>query len=65
MDTAILSMISEGHPDLTTTYLSKLLETNKPEQQNNTFWFPTPENADKDEDHTPIQKRILIELREL
>ena len=60
---AILSMISEGDLDLV-TYLTEMLRTNKPDQQNNTFWFP-PENPGNTEDHTPIQKRILTELREL
>ena len=61
---AILSMIPQGDPDLL-TYLTELLRTNKPDQQNNTFWFPTPENPGNTEDHTPIQTRILTELREL
>ena len=39
--------------------------SNKPEQQDNTFWFPTPENPGKPEDHIPIQTRILNELNEL
>ena len=65
VDTAILSMIPEGDPDLV-SYLTELLRTNKPDQQkNNTFWFPTPENPGNTEDHTPIQTRILTELREL
>ena len=64
VDTAILSMIPEGDPDLT-TYLEELLRKNQPEQQNKTFWFPTPDNPGKIEDHTPIQTRILKELREL
>ena len=64
VDTAILYMIPECDPDLT-TYLTELLRTNKPDQQNNTFWFPTPENPGNTEDHTPIQTRILTELREL
>ena len=34
VDTAILSMIPEADPDLV-TYLTKLLRTNKPDQQNN------------------------------
>ena len=38
---------------------------NKPDQQNITFWFPTPENLGNTEDHTPIHTRILKELREL
>ena len=61
---AILSMIPQGDPDLT-AYLDELLRTNKPEQQDNTFWFPTPENPGNPEDHTPIQIRILNELKEL
>ena len=64
VDTAILSMIPEGDPDLV-NYLTELLRTNKPGQQNNTFWFPTPENPGNTEDHTPIQTQILTELREL
>ena len=64
VDMAILSMIPEGHPDLI-TYLTELLRTNKQDQQTNTFWFPTPENLGNTEEHTPIHKRILKELREL
>ena len=64
VDMAILSMFPHGDPDLT-GYLNELLETNKPEQQNNTFWFPTPGNPVNPEDHTPIQTRILKELNEL
>ena len=61
---AILSMIPQGDPKLT-AYLNEFLRTNKPKQQNNTFWFLTPENPGKPEDHTPIQTRILKELNEL
>ena len=43
VDMAVLSMIPEGDSDLI-TYLTELLRTNKPNQQTNTFWFPTPEN---------------------
>ena len=64
VDMAILSMIPEGDPDLF-TYLTELLRTNKPDQQTNTFWFPTPENPGNTDDHTPIQTRIPRELREL
>ena len=64
VDIAILSMILQGGPDRT-AYLNELPRTNKPEQQDNTFWFPTPENPGKPEDHTPKQTRILKELNEL
>ena len=60
---ATLSMISQGDPD-TTAYLYHIFRTNKPEQQNKTFWFPTPENPGKPEDHTPIQTQILKEIIE-
>ena len=64
VDTAILSTNLEGGPDLI-TYLTELLRTNEPDQQNNTFWFPTRENPGNTEDHALIQTRILTELREL
>ena len=64
VDMAIFSMIPQDTPELT-AYRNELLRTNKPEQQDNTFWFPTPENPGKLEDHTPIQERILKELNEL
>ena len=64
VDMAILSVIPQGDPDLTAN-LNELLRTNKLELQDNTFWFPTPENPGKPEDHTPIQTRILKELNEL
>ena len=64
VDMVILSMIPEGDPDLI-TYLNELLRTNKPDQQANTFWFPTPENPGNSDEHNPIQTRILKELCEL
>ena len=64
LDTELLSMIPEVVPDLT-TYLNEILWTIKPEQQNNAFWFLTPEDLVKIEDRTAIQARILKELHEL
>ena len=61
---AILSMISQDDPDMI-AYLNELLRTSKPEKQDNTLWFPTPEKPGKPEGHTPIQTRILKELNEL
>ena len=57
-------MIPQDDPDLT-AYLNKFIRTHKSEQQNNTFWFPTPESPGELEDHTSIQTRILKELIEL
>ena len=64
VDMAILSMIPRDDLDLNAC-LNELLRTNKTEQQDDTFWFPTPENPGRLEDHTPIQTRILKELNEL
>ena len=64
VDMAILSMIPQGDPYLI-AHKKELLRTNKPEQQNNTFWFPTPENPGNLEDHTPIETRILKEIIQL
>ena len=46
-------MIPQGDSDLT-AYVNELLRTYKPEQQNNSFWFPTPGNPGEPQDHTPI-----------
>ena len=64
VDMAILSIVPQGDPDLT-AYLNEFLKTNEPEKQDSIFWFPTPENPGKPEDHTPILTRILKELNEL
>ena len=64
VDMATLNIIPQSDPDLT-GYLNEVLGTHKAEQQSNTFWFLTPENPGKPEDHTPKQTRILKELHEL
>ena len=64
MDMAVLSIIPVGDPDLA-TYLSELLRISNPEQQNNTYWFPTPKNQDKTEKNTPIQTLVFKEMYEL
>ena len=64
VDMVILSKNPHGDPDLTAS-LNELLRTNEAEQQNNIFWFPTPENPGKLEYHNPIQTRILKEINEL
>ena len=46
-------------------YISSLLKANRNNDQYEQYWFPTPENPGDEESHTPIQKRILRELRNL
>ena len=64
VDMTMLSMIPRADLDLI-AHLNEHLRTNNPEQQNNTFEFPTPGKLGKSEDHTPMQARILKELTEL
>ena len=60
----ILSLNPRGDPDLT-AYLQEHLRTKKTEQQNNTFWFPSPEKPGNPEDHTQLQTRTLKQLIQL
>ena len=46
-------------------YINGLLKTSKPHEINATYWFPSPQNPGNVREHTPIQTRILNELREL
>ena len=46
-------------------YINSLLKTSKDNEVNETYCFPTPRNPGNEKEHTPIQTRILNELREL
>ena len=46
-------------------YISSLLKANRNNDQYEQYWFPTPENPGDEACHTPRQKRILRELRNL
>ena len=41
------------------------MQIQSPDNTEENFCFPTPENPGKETEHTPIQQRILRELREL
>ena len=46
-------------------YTNTLLKTSKAHEINTSYWFPTPQNPGKERKYTPIQTRILKQLREL
>ena len=46
-------------------YINSLLKTSNTKKVVETYWFPTPQNRGNEREHTPIQTRILSELREL
>ena len=57
-------LLNNSHDDAI-HYINSLLKTSKNDEVNETYWFPTPKNPGNEEEHTPIQTRILNELREL
>ena len=63
VDIAALNLLTE-HDDVV-TYINALMQVERPEDNEEKFWFPTPENPGNEQEHSPIQKQILKELREL
>ena len=41
------------------------MKTSKTDEVTETYWFPTSQNPGNEQSHTPIQTRILNEVREL
>ena len=52
----------QANPENAAYYASSLIKSTKPEDVNENYWFPTPEDSGDPQHHTPIQKRILSEL---
>ena len=63
IDVATLTTLQD--PDDTHMYVNELMKSTNNEQNDENLWFPTPENPGNEDEHTPIQKRILKEIREL
>ena len=63
VDNAALNLLTD-HDDVV-TYINALMQVERPEDNEEKFWFPTPENPGNEQELSPIQKRILKELREL
>ena len=62
--TSVRHLLNDNHDDAI-HYTNSILKTWKPDEVNETYRFPTPQNPGNEQEHTPIQTRILIELREL
>ena len=63
IDVATLTTLQD--PDDTHMYVNELMKSTNNEQNDENLWFPTPENPGNEDEHTPIQQRILKEIREL
>ena len=55
----------QDDPENAAFYVSSLIKSSKPEDFQENYWFPTPEDPGNPEQHTPIQKRILGEILHL
>ena len=62
--TSVRHLLNNSHDDAI-HYINSLLKTSKNDEVNETYWFPTPQNPGNEKEHTPIQTRILNELRAL
>ena len=62
--TSVRHILNNSHDDAI-HYINNLLKTSKNDEVNETYWFPTPQNPGNRKERTPIQTRILNELREL
>ena len=65
MNPATLNFIVNQHTEATEVYLNELLKVNPPNNETETYWFPTPEEPGDPATYTPIQQRIYNELLEL
>ena len=63
IDAAALKLLDNS--DDTHMYVNELIKSSEAEQNDKNLWFPTPGNPANEEEHTPIQRRILKEIREL
>ena len=63
VDAATLKLLQD--PDYTHMYVNELMNSGENEQNSGNFWFPLPENPGNEEEHTPIERRILKEICEL
>ena len=64
VDPTILSFMMQ-HDDTSEIYLHELLKVPPHNQEQETYWFPTPEEPGDPTTYTPIQQRIYDELLEL
>ena len=65
LNTAALKVFTEDDLEDAIVYINELLKTSDTASNNQNFWFPTPNDPWVHTTHTPIQSRILREIKEL
>ena len=63
IDAATLKLLQD--PDDTHMSVNELMKSSQNERNDENIWFSTPENPGNEEEHTPLQQRILKEIREV
>ena len=64
VDTAVLSFMIQQE-ETTEVYINELLKVPQSKSEQESYWFPTPEDPGDPATYTPIQQRIYNELLEL
>ena len=64
VDPAVLSFMIQ-HEETTEVYINELLKVPQPNSEQESYWFPTPDDPGDPTTYTPIQQRIYNELLEL
>ena len=65
VDPSTLTFMMHQHIENTELYLNQLMKTNQSSDEQETNWFPTPEQPGDPTTYTPSQQRIFDELTEL
>ena len=65
LNTAALKVLTEDDSEDSIVHVNELLKTSDITTNNQNFWFPTPDDPGDPNTHTPIQSRILREIKEL
>ena len=65
LNTAALKVLTEDDTEDAIIYINEHLKTSDQPSHSQNFWFPTPDNPGEPNTHTPIQSRILREIKEL
>ena len=64
IDPSVLSFMIQ-HEETTEVYINELLKVPQQNSEQESYWFPTPEDPGDPTTYTPIQQRIYNELLEL
>ena len=65
LNTAALKVLTEDDTEDVIIHINELLKTSDKLSTNHNFWFLTPDNHRDPNTHTPIQSRIMRNIKEM